>query len=52
MYEMKGGIMVEEEPGPRSEEERLDARLAEVLCLMRDRHLAVQAIGGPNPPAD
>jgi len=44
--------MAEDDPGQRSEDERLDARLAEVLGLMRDRHLALQGIGGPQPPPD
>jgi hypothetical protein len=44
--------MAEGDPAPRNEDERLDARLTEVLCLMRDRHLALQGIGGPQPPPD
>jgi hypothetical protein len=45
-------MMAEDDSGPRSEDERLGARLAEVLCLMRDRHLALQGTGGPDQPPD
>lgn len=42
--------MPEGDPVPRNEEECLDARLVELLRLMRDRHMAVHGIGGPEQP--
>ena len=42
--------MTEDDAGPGSEDERLDARLSELLCLMRDRHVALHPAGAESSP--